>query len=352
MKLPALVLRSALASALAVAASCSYATTFFDAPLTVIAHRGGSDLRPEATLLAFGHAASLDPDLILEMDVRMSSDGQLVLMHDDTLERTTSGHGAVRSLTEAQFTALTLKDDDGRALDAHPPILNVSRRPQQGRSKASLERMLTAGRALMLERGSEDFTLQDVNQKGNVSIGSIYLRFQSKDNLVRAVIASEDARFCSHHGFDWESLWAAWKRDQSNARRLRGGSTITQQTAKNLFLWPGRSYLRKALELPLAVWMDLVLGKRRIMEIYLNVAQWGPGGQFGAQAGARRAFGKSAGQDACHKDRRGWKRAVVHWVERLGPSVHAIRDYWKANGLPPGLGVPVWSPGKPPASKR
>ncbi len=75
---------------------------------------------------------------------------------------------------------------------------------------------------------------------------------------------------------------------------LRGGSTITQQTAKNLFLWSGRSYLRKALELPLAMWMDLILGKRRIMEIYLNIATWGPGAEFGAEAGARRAFGKSA----------------------------------------------------------
>lgn len=64
------------------------------------------------------------------------------------------------------------------------------------------------------------------------------------------------------------------------------------------------------------------------------------------------AFGKAAGRDACYKDRRGWKRAVVHWVERLGPSVHAIRDYWQSNGLPPGLDVPVWSPGKPPPSKR
>ncbi len=74
----------------------------------------------------------------------------------------------------------------------------------------------------------------------------------------------------------------------------RGGSTITQQTAKNLFLWPGRSFVRKALEFPLALWIDLVLPKRRIMEIYLNIAQWGPHGEFGAEAGARAAFGKSA----------------------------------------------------------
>jgi monofunctional biosynthetic peptidoglycan transglycosylase len=77
---------------------------------------------------------------------------------------------------------------------------------------------------------------------------------------------------------------------------MRGGSTITQQLAKNLFLWQGRSYVRKALEFPLALWIDLVLPKRRVMEIYLNVAQWGPNGEFGVEAGARRAFGKSANE--------------------------------------------------------
>src|SRR5262249_13916349 len=77
-------------------------------------------------------------------------------------------------------------------------------------------------------------------------------------------------------------------------RRPRGGSGITQQLAKNLFLWPGRSYLRKGLEVPLALWIDLVIPKRRQLEIYLNIAEWGPTGEFGAEAGARRAFGKSA----------------------------------------------------------
>ena len=71
-------------------------------------------------------------------------------------------------------------------------------------------------------------------------------------------------------------------------------STITQQTAKNLFLWQGRSFVRKALEIPLALWLNLVLPKRRVLEIYLNIAEWGPNGEFGAEAGARWAFGKSA----------------------------------------------------------
>jgi monofunctional biosynthetic peptidoglycan transglycosylase len=75
---------------------------------------------------------------------------------------------------------------------------------------------------------------------------------------------------------------------------MRGGSTITQQTAKNLFLWHGRSVVRKALEAPLALWINLVLPKRRVLEIYLNIAEWGPNGEFGAEAGARRAFNKPA----------------------------------------------------------
>jgi monofunctional biosynthetic peptidoglycan transglycosylase len=111
--------------------------------------------------------------------------------------------------------------------------------------------------------------------------------------LPRTVIASEDSQFCNHRGVDWRGLRDLLE-EAEDFEDLRGGSTITQQTAKNLFLWPGRSYVRKALELPLSLWMDLILGKRRIMEIYLNVAQWGPGGQFGAEAGARRAFRKSA----------------------------------------------------------
>jgi monofunctional biosynthetic peptidoglycan transglycosylase len=112
--------------------------------------------------------------------------------------------------------------------------------------------------------------------------------------LPRAVILAEDDRFCRHHGVDFGELNSVVKADLAGARRPRGGSTITQQLAKNLFLWPGRSYVRKALELPLALWIDLVLPKRRQMEIYLNVVQWGPTGEFGAEAGARRAFGKPA----------------------------------------------------------
>ena len=112
--------------------------------------------------------------------------------------------------------------------------------------------------------------------------------------LPLSVLVAEDARFCSHHGVDWQAMQSALAAADDNMGEARGGSTITQQVAKNLFLWPGCSILRKALELPLALWIDLVLPKRRIMEIYLNIAQWGPHGEFGAEAGARAAFAKSA----------------------------------------------------------
>ena len=113
--------------------------------------------------------------------------------------------------------------------------------------------------------------------------------------LPQAVIVAEDARFCSHRGLDFTELRGIIE-DADDFDQLRGGSTITQQTVKNLFLWHGRSVARKILELPLALWADLLLPKRRIMEIYLNIAEWGPNGQFGAEAGARFAFGKSAAQ--------------------------------------------------------
>ncbi|MEP7031242.1 MAG: monofunctional biosynthetic peptidoglycan transglycosylase [Pseudolabrys sp.] len=108
-----------------------------------------------------------------------------------------------------------------------------------------------------------------------------------------AVIIAEDGRFCSHFGVDFKEIRDAIA-DADDLDDLRGGSTITQQVAKNLFLWQGRSFIRKALELPLALWIDLVLSKQRVLEIYLNIAEWGPNGEFGVEAGSRYAFGKSA----------------------------------------------------------
>ncbi len=112
-------------------------------------------------------------------------------------------------------------------------------------------------------------------------------------SLPRSVVAAEDAKFCSHHGIDWGALRDVID-DAEDGEVTRGGSTITQQVAKNLFLWQSRSVVRKALEFPLALWIDLVLPKQRILEIYLNIAELGPSGQFGAQAGASYAFARPA----------------------------------------------------------
>lgn len=112
-------------------------------------------------------------------------------------------------------------------------------------------------------------------------------------SLALSVIIAEDGRFCEHYGVDFKGIQDAIA-DADDPDSMRGGSTITQQVAKNLFLWGGRSYVRKALEFPLALWIDLVLSKRRVLEIYLNIAEWGPNGEFGAEAGARRAFNRSA----------------------------------------------------------
>jgi monofunctional biosynthetic peptidoglycan transglycosylase len=113
-------------------------------------------------------------------------------------------------------------------------------------------------------------------------------------NLPRAVISSEDARFCQHRGVDWREFQGviedALEKDEAP---IRGASTIPMQTAKNLFLWDGRFAVRKLVELPLAMWMDFVWSKRRMIEIYLNIVEWAPG-VYGAEAAAQHHFGKSA----------------------------------------------------------
>jgi monofunctional biosynthetic peptidoglycan transglycosylase len=117
---------------------------------------------------------------------------------------------------------------------------------------------------------------------------------QISKHLPRAVIASEDARFCAHHGVDWVEFQEVIDEvfdDEEGP--IRGASTIPMQTAKNLFLWDGRSILRKGLELPLAYWMDLVWSKRRMIEIYLNIVEWAPG-VYGAEAAAQFHFRKPA----------------------------------------------------------
>ena len=106
--------------------------------------------------------------------------------------------------------------------------------------------------------------------------------------LPLAVVAAEDARFCAHHGFDWAAMQAAAERN-ADGGRVSGGSTLSQQTAKNVFLWPHRDYLRKGLEAGYTALIEALWGKRRILEVYLNVVEWGPG-TYGAQAAAQRWF--------------------------------------------------------------
>lgn len=108
--------------------------------------------------------------------------------------------------------------------------------------------------------------------------------------LPAAVIASEDARFCGHSGVDWQELNAVLDEEEGPSR---GASTIPMQVAKNLFLWPGRSRLRKALEIPTALYLDLIWSKRRMIEVYLNIAEMGDG-VFGAEAASRRHFRTAA----------------------------------------------------------
>jgi monofunctional biosynthetic peptidoglycan transglycosylase len=111
--------------------------------------------------------------------------------------------------------------------------------------------------------------------------------------LPQAVVAAEDARFCEHHGFDFQAMEKAAAHNERRPGKIRGGSTITQQTAKNVFLWPDRSYIRKGLEAYFTVLIETLWGKRRIMEVYLNSIEWGPG-VYGAEAAARRNFGIGA----------------------------------------------------------
>jgi monofunctional biosynthetic peptidoglycan transglycosylase len=115
-------------------------------------------------------------------------------------------------------------------------------------------------------------------------------------DLRRAVVTSEDQRFCQHHGFDWVEIDNAL----DHGGRLRGASTISQQTAKNVFLWPGRNYLRKGLEAGLTVVIETIWGKRRILEVYLNVIEWGHG-IYGAEAAARHYFHRPAADLTRHQ---------------------------------------------------
>jgi monofunctional biosynthetic peptidoglycan transglycosylase len=159
--------------------------------------------------------------------------------------------------------------------------------------------------------------------------------------LPAAVIASEDARFCQHHGVDWDALSDVVD-DMGDGGPARGASTITMQTAKNVFLWSSRSYIRKAIEIPLALYLDLVWGKRRTMEIYLNVAEWGQG-IFGAEAAARHHFGKSA-RDLTRREAALLATTLPNPILRdparplNGQRIHAAKVLGRMTGMPGCLG--------------
>lgn len=135
--------------------------------------------------------------------------------------------------------------------------------------------------------------------------------------LVRAVVAAEDARFFTHWGVDTKEVERTLAYNERQAgRRMRGASTITMQCARSVFLWPGRTWLRKAVEVWLALLMEQLWGKRRILEVYLNVVEWGPG-VYGAEAAARRSFGTSAA--ALDADRAALLAAALPAPRRFDP---------------------------------
>jgi monofunctional biosynthetic peptidoglycan transglycosylase len=128
------------------------------------------------------------------------------------------------------------------------------------------------------------------------------------EHLKRAVVAAEDARFLDHEGFDWEAIQKAMQKNEQRGKVIAGASTISQQLAKNLFLSGSRSWLRKGQEAIITWMMERTLSKRRILELYLNLAEWGEG-VFGAEAAARHHFGVPAG--ALGPEQAAWLAAIL-----------------------------------------
>lgn len=148
---------------------------------------------------------------------------------------------------------------------------------------------------LALKWVNPPFTLTQLNSlfSGN-GLSRDYVDSDEMSTHVKlAVIASEDQKFPDHNGFDWKSIEKAIDHNEKKPNRVRGASTISQQVAKNVFLWQGRSYIRKGLEVYFTFMIELIWGKRRILEMYLNVAEMGTG-IFGVQAAAKHNFGKDA----------------------------------------------------------
>jgi len=141
---------------------------------------------------------------------------------------------------------------------------------------------------LMVQRG---FERQAEDKEWKIEKNWLALD-ELSSNLKRAAIAGEDANFLTHNGFDFKAIEKAYEKNQAG-KNMRGGSTISQQTAKNVFLWPGRSYIRKGFEAYFTILIELLWGKERILEVYLNVIETGDG-IYGADAATRHYFGKSA----------------------------------------------------------
>lgn len=132
-------------------------------------------------------------------------------------------------------------------------------------------------------------------------------------NLKRAVVAAEDAKFVDHEGFDWDGIQKALEKNERKGKVVAGGSTISQQLAKNLFLSGSRSWLRKGQEAAITWMLESVMEKRRILELYLNLAEWGSG-IFGAEAAARHYFGVSAAQ--LNEQQAAWLAAILPAPQR------------------------------------
>lgn len=179
-------------------------------------------------------------------------------------------------------------------------------------------------------------------------------------NLVYAAIAAEDANFCEHHGFDLKAIERALKNNQRRPTRLRGGSTISQQTAKNVFLWSGRGWIRKGFEAGYTVLIEVLWGKRKTMETYLNVVEWGPG-IYGAEAAAKHWFGVSAKDltprqaaalAAILPSPRKWKAASGGpYVRRRVSRIQAAMGTVRADGLATCV-IPAKPPPEEPKRKR
>jgi len=164
--------------------------------------------------------------------------------------------------------------------------------------------------------------LQEKNPKAQLQFKWVpYNRISN--NLKRAIIASEDSNFSEHEGVDWDALQKAYEKNTKKGKVVAGGSTITQQLAKNLFLSGERSYLRKAQEFIITYMLEFLMDKQRIFEIYLNVVEWG-NGVFGAEAAARRYFGVGAAQLGAEQAAR---------LAAMAPNPR----FYERNGAAPGL---------------